>query len=205
MNVFAAVRLRCRLSILAGITLLGVSACANQPAEIGTPAYALERLFSDRPYRSTDQMLAAHRLGSWEPESAPRGAAADEDARRTAEATADGGSQPGTPTVPSEVLSGANAASLPAAVTIIERSEYLVAGPAAYPYAWYAYPYYHSPRFYRPFRQRLYGPGGYQRCFGGCAGLSLSLGTGTSRFRLNARSFNSSSASTVLVQPPSVY
>lgn len=180
-------------ALLAGGVLLVVSACASEPAQIGTPQYALERLFSTGPARSMDQLLARQQP------LAARSAATE-----TPAAAAD---------ITSPAITTAPAATAPvtAGVTIIEMNEWPLyttpAGVLSYypPYA-YAYP---RPRLaplrpaYRPGYYGMRGPYGYgpERCFGNCGGLSLSVGTGNTRLRLNAGS-SSVSTSTIIVQPP---
>ncbi|QNT69202.1 hypothetical protein [Defluviicoccus vanus] len=55
---------------------------------------------------------------------------------------------------------------------------------------------------YRPGYYGMRGPYAYRPgpCFGSCGGLSLSVGTGNTRLRLNAAS-SSVSTSTIFVQP----
>lgn len=178
-------------ALLAGGALLVVSACASEPAQIGTPQYALERLFSTGPARSMDQLLARQ-----QPPTA-RSAATETPAAATDDTT------PAITTAP--------AATVPVAagVTIIEMNEWPLyttpAGVLSY-YPPYAYP---RPRLaplrpaYRPGYYGMRGPYGYGPgpCFGNCGGLSLSVGAGNTRLRLNAAS-SSVSTSTIIVQPP---
>lgn len=175
--------------LLAGALSLAISACSSEPAQLGAPAYALQRLFSPGPYRSTDQMLAAITPAPAEP---------------TPAASESPPSETTASSPPTTETTTATAVSAPAAVTFIQLNEYPLA-PPSYPYAypWYARPTYAYPGPYRPVYPRPYGPSGYRRCFGSCGGLNVSIGAGHSRVNLNAGYAASSSTSIVVLRPPS--
>lgn len=188
-----AVLRRCGAVLVAAAVPLALSACSSEPAQLGTPAYALQRLFSPGPYRSTDQMLAAIKPAA---EGSPATTETPSESGASPQPPADVTGAPGVP--------GTATTIPPAAVTFIQLNEYPLA-PPSYPFAypWYARPYGPYPSPCRPLYPQPYGPGGYRRCFGGCSGLNVSIGAGNSRINLNAGYAASSSTSRVLLRSPS--
>lgn len=187
--------------IPACLGLVLISACANdQPAQLGTPEYALERLFTTRPYRSTDEMLRAYGPRSAETETADVGTVAtagEEGASATTDAS---GATAGAASPPA--LTEGSPPSLPAAVTFIEVNEWY-APPVGATYG-YAHPYGAHP-YPAHFYPRTYWPVGHGRCYGTCGGLNVSLGSSNARVRFGAGAVQSSSSTTVIARPPSVY
>jgi hypothetical protein len=185
---------------MAGLGLMLISACASeQPARLGTPVYALERLFTTRPYRSTDEMLRAYRPRPAETQTTAADVGTVATARETGGSSAADASDATAAAASPAAFAEGRSPSLPAAVTIIEVNEWY---PAPLGHL-YGHPHPYGARPYPAHRfPRVYWPGGYGRCFGTCGGLNVSLGSSGARVRIGAGAVRSSSSTTVIARPP---